>query len=207
MRKRHKIRTGVSANTDFMKQNRLQQKFAAKMKENNMADKKQVWGMLAVILAFTVVIAACSQDGDDGEKPDPKKIIITEISPEITGMAVIDIMNSSGITITGGGDIIANNSVTVPLKTLNEEKIPTDNDWTGTGSFLIFLGITENGSEWATYLYTNGQTLEQLEVTSLEEIGKIPLYSITSAVSTIPFDKFEIVPDELLPEEPPSEEP
>jgi hypothetical protein len=151
------------------------------MKEKKMANKKYVWGMLAVILAFTMVIAGCNQDGDDDENTDPKKITITGIPSGITGEVMIGIAIETGF-IAVGEATSTNNSVTVSLKSADDDGYPTDNDWTGTGSFMVFLYIGDT-----EYIYTNGADL------NADSFADIPKYNITSAVSTIPFDKFKPV--------------
>jgi hypothetical protein len=153
-------------------------KFAAKMKEKKMANKKQVWGILAVMLAFTMVIAGCSQDDDDDENTDPKKITITGLSGQ-NGNVVIAIVNDEMPVAVGIGTI-GGDSVTVSLKIPNDYNAPTDNDWTGTGSFIVWLYV-----DGSLYIYTNGADLNDANS------GALPKYNITSAVSTIPFDKFK----------------
>jgi hypothetical protein len=151
------------------------------MKEKKMANKKKLWGMLAVMLAFTVVITGCSPDGDDDENTDPKKITVTGIPNEITGAVKIGIGSENKAVAVGSGTIV-NNSVTVSLKKSDEKGIPTDNDWTGTGSFMVMLLINDT-----SYLYTNGADFNGVNTDAPPQYN----YNITSAVSTIPFNKFK----------------
>jgi len=120
----------------------------------------------------------------DGSGGVAKTITVTGLDGK-SGEAFISLVQQSG-TVAYGTTTIANNTATISLKVYNPPLNP-DVNWTGTGSYWLMFGIGN-----VQYAYTNGQTLQQLGVTSSSEAPsqKFPQYTIDSATSEITFSKF-----------------
>ncbi|MDR0638884.1 MAG: hypothetical protein LBG27_08305 [Spirochaetaceae bacterium] len=147
-----------------------------------MTNKKFWLGMLAGLLTFGLVLAGCDNgsSGGGGGNTDPKKITITELTGK-TGNVHVSVSSDSGNEVAMGEGTIASDAITVSLKKQD------DSDCTGNGSYYLGLETTTDSKG---FLYTNGQSLDALGVSSSADMGKLPKYNITSAVSTIPFGKF-----------------
>jgi hypothetical protein len=152
-----------------------------------MANKRNVWTIMAIILAFAVAVTGCDQGGGDGGGDDStKSITITGLSGR-SGDVNVAVLTTDGYPVAMGMGTISGGSVTVPL-------LDADNydAWTGSGSFIISLWFDSGTPDG--YLYTDGKTMVQLGINNSEDASKLPKYSITSAVSTIPFSKFQPTP-------------
>jgi hypothetical protein len=77
---------------------------------------------------------------------------------------------------------------------VDSENKPTESDWTGTGSYLVILSIS-NGQNSVSYIYTGGKTLAELQISEPQDMEKFPKYSISNTTSTIAFDQFSDVSD------------
>jgi hypothetical protein len=136
--------------------------------------------MLAMALAFGLVLAGCDLGGE--ENTDPKKITITGLTGESGTVEIIIRTGAEFERVAEGEGTISNNSVTVSLK--KED----GSDWTGAGSHYIMIETDDT-----VYLYTNGKTLSELGISSEDDLAKLPKYNITDATSTIAFSQFVVV--------------
>ncbi|MDR0374785.1 MAG: hypothetical protein LBH85_03575, partial [Treponema sp.] len=135
----------------------------------------------------------CGGDDDSGNT-DPKKIVITGLDGESGEVAIMlfSSFSDDGMIAMGGGEI-SENSVALPLYKFDgdEDESTPPTTWTGSGAYYLMLSIREGEEEGgATYLYTGGKTLAELEITGQESAAKAPKYNITTATSTIAFDQF-----------------
>jgi hypothetical protein len=119
-----------------------------------------VSGMLAMALAFGLALAGCPTGGGGGDGDGSAKKLtitgITDVSGNVRVFLTTDVKKMTGVYINnhagvGGTGSIANGSVTISLKVVEfpqgESPSITENDWTGTGSYYIWLwqGDTFNG--------------------------------------------------------------
>jgi hypothetical protein len=100
-------------------------------------------GIIAIGAAITFGMTGCKSEDDN---PVDKKLTISGINSLDLNGAVVFVMLSSGnnlsfdnSTSAGGTGIIENNAVTIQLKKAAEEGITNEN-WTGSGNYYIFLG-------------------------------------------------------------------
>jgi hypothetical protein len=136
---------------------------------------------MTAVLALGLGLIGC--DNGTTTNTDPKSITITGIDDDgslYIGIATSLLKTDNGLVAEGWGTV-SNGSVTVALKT------PSGNDWTGSGSYNIY--VTFNGS--SSY-YTGGKSFVQLGITgqTAADAAKIPKYNITRAVSTIAANQF-----------------
>jgi hypothetical protein len=143
------------------------------------------------IIAFVAVIAlsmAACGDGDGGggggDNDKPKTIIIIGITSGATS-ASLKAMDNLLVEDGSAYDVaIVDGSATFKLKYIGGD------DWTGSGPKLINLGII-GGTADGFYHYTDGKTMAELGITTYTDYqSKLPKYNITSATTTIGFDKF-----------------
>ncbi|MDR2476841.1 MAG: hypothetical protein LBD18_03535 [Treponema sp.] len=152
--------------------------------------KKQI-GFLLMVMLFITALAfmGCPTEGDDNT--DPKSITITGLTGKSGYIAVV-FSNGSTIIAQGTG-IITNEAVTVALKTGDEAATV----WTGFGSYYLQLSLQAEGNSFIHYIYTGGQTLEQLGISSSADyLTKLPKFTIDTASSTVDFSKFLLQPAE-----------
>jgi hypothetical protein len=155
-----------------------------------MKDQRLWLGILVIALVFGMMVVGCSDDSTGGG--DESKIITVTGITEKTGPAMISVSSSpddDGMVAMGMGNI-SGGSVTFAL--MKDEDIP----WTGSGSFYLTLGFASDADEDeddVIYVYTDGKLLEELGISSEADAGKLPKYDISSAISTIAFNKFVLV--------------
>jgi hypothetical protein len=149
-------------------------------------EKKKLWvGMLAVALVFGMTVVGC---GDKGGDTDPHKITITGLGGK-TGDGTILLYSylsadARGV-VAGGQGTISGGSLTASLQGLG------GGAWAGSGQHHILVEIEDE-----YYAYTNGQTLDQLGISSENDFyTKMPKYNITGSTTTIGIDKFLDVTD------------
>jgi len=159
------------------------------IKERIMANRKIWLGILVMALVFGMTVVGCSNGSTGGG--ESKSITITGITGK-TGDASIGFYSSldSEDEFVGGWGMgtISGNSVT--FKLLNKGSFTTP--WTGSGSYYLELSFYQDDD--TNYYYTDGQTWAQLGLTqdsSVSQVSsKLPKYTISSATSTIAFNKF-----------------
>ncbi|MDR2480133.1 MAG: hypothetical protein LBD48_12580 [Treponema sp.] len=148
-----------------------------------MKSRKLLLGMLVLVLAFGMTVVGCDDGSTDGNT-DPHKVTITGLAGKTGTVSVLlysylDI-NATGVA-AGGQGIISGNSVTVSLQQIG------GGWWSGSGPHHILLQLPDE----TAYVYTNAQTLEQLGITTDEDLfTRIPKYNITGTATTIAFDRF-----------------
>ena len=152
---------------------------------------RKMWlGLLAALLALGLSVTGCDDDGDGNTTADSvaKSIKITDIPGGKTEAYVFIVSYPDPVAM--GMGTISSNSVTVDL--LKQDTTA----WTGSGSYHLGLMFD---SEITEYFYTNGQApgdfLDGDETTEAQVFAKIQKYNISSALSTISFDKFLDVDD------------
>ena len=134
--------------------------------------------------------AVSSSSSEPSISTGPKSLVITELSEyegHETGIGVFNI--DTQIEYRGEG-YVNNGEVKFDLFVPDSEE-----KWTGYGEHIIAL-VFWHGMEHHIFLYTNGQTFEQLGIdicnSSEEEvIPKLPKYNISNSVSTINLSKFQ----------------
>jgi uncharacterized repeat protein (TIGR02543 family) len=134
-----------------------------------------------------------------------KSIVITGIpnglfpnAPSRSDYDAIFYLYSNALAgVATGTGTVSNNTLTIPLLAY-----PNLTPYTGSGSFILLLGLgvgsESEGTESSTYIYTNGQSLSTLGVSSMADFGKLPKYNISSTQSTIAFNLFQEDTDGLL---------
>jgi len=147
---------------------------------------KRFWlGMLAMALVFGMTVVGCDKGDTDkgGGTTGGKSITITGITGK-TGVVSIMVLSNFSYDgpVAGGMGSISGNSVTFSL--VKDEAF---NPWTGSGSYYLYLTFEKDD---IAFFYTNGQTFAQLGITSDADMAKLPKYNISSATSTIAFNKF-----------------
>jgi hypothetical protein len=161
-----------------------------KIKEKTMANKRFCLGMLVMVLAFGMSVVGCDDSLDEND--GGKSITVTGITGK-TGDAMImafSSMDENGIVAMGMGKI---SSGSVSFSLIKDERM---NPFTGSGSYFLMLQFDVDDSQ---YVYSNGKTWAELGITGSSEdevFSKLPKYNISSATSTIPFSKFNEIPDE-----------
>ena len=150
-----------------------------------MTNKRLLLGIFAVTLIFGMTVIGCKDDPEETvETKDPHKITITGLGGK-TGSGTIQLYSyldgtASGV-VAGWQGTISGDSVTASMQARG------GGAWTGSGQFHILIGIGSNSA----YAYTNGQTLEQLGISTANDLfTKLPKYNITGTTTTIAFDKF-----------------
>jgi hypothetical protein len=153
------------------------------MEKEKIMTRKRFWlGMLVMVLVFGMTVVGCGEDPAD----EPHKITITGLGGK-TGSGVILLYSSldasaSGV-VAGWQGKISGSSVTASLQGVG------GGAWTGSGKHHILMQI---GDE--VFAYTNGQTLEQLGISTDNDFyTKMPKYNITGSTTTIAFNKFSDV--------------
>jgi hypothetical protein len=148
---------------------------------------------LAAIAAIALTCAGCP--GNDAGGGDPKSITVTGIIGH-SGIAAIAISaGTTGTPVATGTGTITGNTLTVALTA----GTTGTSAWTGSGSYIIGLTFLVDDEPSDFYAYTNGQTLEQLGISSTEDLHtKLPPFAISAAVSTLAFSTFTLVPAEII---------
>jgi hypothetical protein len=155
-----------------------------------MANRKFLWGILAMVLVFGVLIISCNTDGDNdlSTNNNPKKITITGLTGQ-SGQIIISLANhidGASYVATGAGTI-SGDSVTLSLK-----KYGFNIDWTDTGSYYSYVTIGSK-NPLSAYYYTNGKTFAELGITgylSMSDMDKLEKISITETTTVVAFEKF-----------------
>jgi hypothetical protein len=151
---------------------------------------QRLWlGILVIALVFGMTVVGCD-DGSTGGGDENKKITVTGITGK-TGPAMISVSSSfedDGMVAMGMGTI-SGSSVTFAL--MKDEDVP----WAGSGSYYLMLGFASDADEddEVMYIYTDGKTLVELGISSEADASKLPKYNISSATSTIAFNKFVLI--------------
>jgi hypothetical protein len=139
-----------------------------------MENKRFLLGMLVVALVFGMTVVGCEDESTD---ESGKSITITGIigkSGDVALYLFSAIPTSGGQDVAGIGSI-SNNSVTIPLMNLSDDKKSVTTPWTGSGSYFIYLQFFNSLDD---QIYTNG-TASPVK------------YSISSATSTIAYSQFK----------------
>lgn len=124
-----------------------------------MKNKKLLLGLLAITLAFGMMVTGCNNGGGGSSTPkkDPevaKKLRITGITGITTPRVDVFLLDPSDneADLVAGGSSTRSGTVTIDLKKLNKEtkdgKITydfTSENWTGKGTYHILL-IETDGS-------------------------------------------------------------
>jgi hypothetical protein len=170
-----------------------------KILKEKIMTKKKIWlGMLALALVFGMTVVGCGDDGGGGG--GGKSITITGISSgfEQAQIVLFSSMSENGMVAIGYKSI-SGTSVTIPLFTLSSEG-ELAGSWTGSGSYYLMLSLVNNTDETESmYIYTNGQTLAQLGLTTsstqAQALAALPKFNVSADSSTIAFSKFITMPD------------
>jgi hypothetical protein len=160
--------------------------------EETMVNKKFWLGMLVMALVFGMTVGGCGEGDEptDGDG-DAKTIIITGITGK-NGNVELELYSYDGEefhTAVEGYTKISNNSASFSL-------FEGYTRFTGNGSYFLGLYFEEDDS---AFVYTNGQTLTALGIIETQDEAefflKLPKYTISSATSTIAFNKFAKMPE------------
>jgi hypothetical protein len=109
--------------------------------------------------------------------------------------AVLYVYTTTFSAVAHGKGNYSNNALTIPLFAGVSDSTP----YTGSGSYILFLAVTfSDDPSGDPYVYTNGQTLSALGITSMVDVSKLPKYNISTTTSTINFNLFKQVPAVLL---------
>jgi hypothetical protein len=112
-----------------------------------------------------------------------KSIKITGING-ISGYSTISIYDTDGSWIAHGSNSLGGDTAEYLLY----DSGPGFKRFTGSGFYIV--GLTFESDVWR-YYYTNGETLKNLGVQSIDDISKLPRFTIESAESTILFSHFK----------------
>jgi hypothetical protein len=147
-------------------------------------------GIISTVLVFGMVVVGCDNGSTSKENTDPKKIAITGLTGKAgyIMVALSSTADDSGDIEIGGVGTISSDSITLEL--LNGQSA-----WTGTGSYYLMIMLGDDNSEM--YLYTDGKTLQELGITGANDVGKLPKITISDTTTTIPFTKFQLLPNLL----------
>jgi hypothetical protein len=167
--------------------------------------RKRFWKLVLLsLLVFGLLLTGCPTDGgnnneNDG-KDDAKKLTITGIegisgnvsvmfttvvNDQSAAILIKDDGSNSG-TGVGGRGTISNGTITISLKViqypLNSKPIITDDNWTGTGNYYIWLWNDNEFSGSPPYS-------APVSASWNEKVG------FSSATTTVPWNKFGQSPE------------
>jgi len=126
------------------------------------------------------------------------RITVTDVSSKIGYRADIIVFSDIDMNVVaennwGEGDI-SGDSVTINLRKNYGAAYP----FTGKGSYYLRINFFGNDNFGGEYVYTNGQTLTSLDITSYDDLNdknKLPKCNISSMPYSIDFSKFTKVPE------------
>ena len=135
------------------------------------------------IFGFTVVGCGNDSTNNNGNNNSgiAKKITITGLNGR-TGPMQVKLEGENGAFIAEGDEYISGNSVTVNLE-------DNEGEWTGSGSYYIYIFLLNDPFDY-DFVYTAGQTLDELGFRWATFYEKLPKYNISSEVTSIDFSQF-----------------
>jgi hypothetical protein len=170
---------------------------------------------LTATLAFAITLTLSCSSGDDGGN-EPSSGSVAAISSSSDGGSYSGSVKS--ITITGipsgysnadieiaeclsckefrNADIISNGKVTINLSKTKEGRIY---EYSGSGSFIIFFGLSNSDRVERAFFYTEGKTFDELGIVipcHSDELNKLPKYNASSENPSISFNLFKELADE-----------
>jgi len=98
---------------------------------------------------------------------------------------LIDDWDKENGTVAYGDGTISSGSITFRLMNASFE------GWTESGPYWIRLEIESGEKGETTFYYTNGQTLEALEIESYEDLDKLPQYTFNGTNKSIAIGQFK----------------
>ncbi len=126
------------------------------------------------------------------------RMTITGIESETGDVFIRLYENGSDVVdddpLAEGQGSIVDNEVMFTLK----NSVNLNTNFTESGDYVITLSFPDTGY---TYVYTRGETLIELEISSITDYSKLPRYYVTDEVS-IGFDKFVVLPEYTPLQEP-----
>jgi hypothetical protein len=136
-------------------------------------------------MALTGCVSLITQAAGKSVTETGNSITITGIPAELSGEMIVLLYALNPTThIARGRNSFTGNSGTVSLKTWVDESSEGAN-WKGSGEYLIRFGIRNRNSEMqGDWIYTDGAAFSDPP----------PLYNISSKNTSIPFDKFAVIP-------------
>jgi hypothetical protein len=140
--------------------------------------------LITLIAALALITCDNGSTNNGGGNMDPKSISITGITG-LTGYVAVGLYSSPTDLVAGGTGTIESNTLTVALKILTAGFEPSEQDWTGSGNYIVTL--ESGGNE---YIYTDGKTLTELGITSDADLDKVPRLGFNSASTSVAFNKF-----------------
>jgi len=147
--------------------------------------------LTVIIVLFVTIITNCSSlfsNSSPNDNGNSRQIFINGIIANFDTANII-IANQNNGTVAMGNGKISNGSIIVNLIDENGRS------WKGNGLHMIILSISNSQGllNNKSYIYTNGQSLQQLGITNFSHdllLPKIPKINITETVTNITFNQF-----------------
>jgi len=146
-----------------------------------MANKKFLWGMLVIVLAFGMTVVGCEEKEDEPELSNATEIEVRGISGK-TGTASISFWstfaNDDGI-VAGGQGTISNEELSVSMQGLDGKGW----DWIKDGGSYFVVLQFESGE---FFVYTKESTFNELGISSQNDLHKLPKLKLPVNVGSPP---------------------